>query len=588
MNQPAPAELLLRAESMLSHSPVAAVAILERTADDPECPAELRVEALALLAQHVASDRSARGLTEARSYLTRADALRPGTPVARGRLTLSRGYIAFREAQDDDAIRLLHEAASLLDGVPRLRARAFDTLGMLLSRRGDLDGAHDFFTTAVDLKKSDPAGADPHSLALTYGNLGRLELTRARFAEAERWLRLDLAIILVHDPKPATEAHVRSQLAQALEGLCPGREADVRAELERAQQIAPRGSVTALYVLKNVALLALREGRPRDAQRALQELRDATARQRFAEFDPWLSLIEGRVLRAEGSRASLDAAASRFEEAHRLFSSRQMPQEACDAVLDWAEALAARGDGRRAAAVLEGARDTLEAPPSQRDALVARLEARLATLDTGGLLPTLQNRLRRLFGGAAPDPAPEVAPATELPSSVTVCVLELRGDESLWTQDRPAEVQLARAGRVFGALAVAVGSVGAEVDRLGPDRLILHFPGGSAAGRAVEAVQRARARLGELVAEQALDREALRLAAGVSVGWAKRHEVQGPGAVERGWWGPAISGGCRLAGAAEAGEILLDAGAEATAPAALKARLRPRELGGLSCFVVEG
>jgi hypothetical protein len=46
--------------------------------------------------------------------------------------------------------------------------------------------------------------------------------------------------------------------------------------------------------------------------------------------------------------------------------------------------------------------------------------------------------------------------------------------------------------------------------------------------------------------------------------------------VERGWWGPAITSGCRLAGSAESGEILLDAAAEAAAPAPLKPRLQPR------------
>lgn len=581
MNQSSPAELLLRAEAMLSHSPVAAMAILGRTADDGDCPSELRVEALALLAQHVASDRSAHGLTEARSYLSRAEALRPEGSIARGRLILSRGYIAFREAQDDAAIDLLNEAATLLESAPRLRARALDTLGMLLSRRGDLDGAHDLFTAAVDLKKADPDGADPHSLALTYGNLGRLELSRGRFVEAERWLREDLALILIHDPKPATEAHVRSQLAQALEGQCPGREADMKAELERARQLAPRGSVTFLYVLKNVALLALREGRPQDAKRALQELRDATSKQRFVEFDPWLLLIEGRVLRAEDSRSSLERAASRFEEAHKLFASRQMPQEACDAALDWAEALASRGDGRRAVAVLQGARDALDAPPSQRDALVTRLDGKITALGGEGILPTLQTRLRRLLGVPAASSSPSVAPAEggpgmDVPSSVTVCALELRGGECIWTQDRPADEQLARAGRIFGALAVAVGSVGATVDRFGPDRLILHFAGGSAVGRAVEAVQRARSRLMELQAELGLAEGSLALAAGVSVGWARRHEVQGPGSVERGWWGPAITSGCRLAGSAESGEILLDAPAEAAAPATLKPRLQPR------------
>jgi tetratricopeptide (TPR) repeat protein len=581
-------ELLRQAEIQLSHSPVAAVAILERAADDTSHPSDHRVEALALLAQHIASARSAHGLTEARSYLSRAEALRPQGPVARGRLLLSRGYIAFREAQDDAALALLQEAADLLAERPRLRARAFDTLGMLLSRRGDLDGAHELFSAAVELKCGDPAGKDPHSLALTYGNLGRLELTRGRFAEAERWLRQDLELILLHDPKPATEAHVRSQLAQAIEGQCPGREADMRAELDRAHRLAPRNSITALYILKNVALLALREDRPRDARKAIDELRETTAKQRFAEFDPWLPFLEGRLLRAEGSRHSLDLAARRFEESYQLFAARQMPQQACDAALDWADALAARGDTRKAASTLQTARDTLDAPPSVRDALVARLDTRLVALGGEGFLPALQTRLRRLLGTpASPGPAASSSEVNkDLPSPVTFCALEIRGLDALWAQDRPADWLLTRVGRIFHAQALTASTMGATVDRLGPDRLLIFFPGGGASGRAIEAIRRIEARTRELSEEQAHQREPpLALAAGVSVGWARRHEVQTGASAERGWWGPAVTRACQLAAQAETGEILLDQAAQEAAPETLRPQLQAR--GGATYRLVE-
>ncbi len=114
-------------------------------------------------------------------------------------------YVAYREARDAAALEHLNEAATLLADAPRLRGRSFDVLGMLLSRQGDLDGAHDIFALSVELMRANLAGAEPHSLALTYGNLGRLELSLGQFAEAESWLRqkiLQSFLLTIRRPPP--------------------------------------------------------------------------------------------------------------------------------------------------------------------------------------------------------------------------------------------------------------------------------------------------------------------------------------------------------------------------------------------------
>lgn len=557
MNDPKVEELIIRAELMLTHSPIAAVAILEHIVEDTSNTPEQRAEAFALLAQYQATERSSHGLSEARTYLARAEALHPNSKITYGRILLTRGYIAFRESQDNIALNLLNESIEALKESPRIQARAFDVIGMLASRSGDLDHAYRSFEQAINIKKQDLSNTDPHSLALTLGNLGRLELSRRRYVEAEYWLRQDLSLILIHEPKPTTEAHVRNQLAQALHGQCPGRETEVQAELIRAQHLAPRNSITALYILKNTILFALHEEKIEDAKKSFDELTKANSQRHFPEIEPWIALLEGRILRTKNTRKSSIKASTHFETAYKLFLERNMPLEACDAVLDYAASLMSHGEQRKAIAVLSDAHNTIKAPPPLKKTIDEFLYTHSKNQEKGGFLPGIQAQFRHLLKSTLPPPKKmEESTTKEEPSLATICVLELRGMDEFWSQNKATETLLHRISRILQALAIAADSVGAIVDRPGPDRLILHFPG-NATSRAQSAIRRANARLIELHAEQP-EESSLQIAAAISIGWVKRYEIQGIGPSERVHLGPAVTRACRLASQAHSGETLVD------------------------------
>lgn len=548
--------MLERADRLLPESPVAAIAVLERASEDESFDPEIRAEALAALGQHTASHRSSGALVEALLYLRRGEALSPASPRARGRLALTRGYLAFRESRDEEAREQLALSIEQLAPWPRAQARALDVLGMLRSRSGDLDGAHESFERAVRLKLADPGDPDPHSLALTYGNLGRLSLLRGRHQEAEEWLRKDLELILALDPKPVTEAHVRNQLAQALEAQGPGRAGDAEQELERARQIAPRGTVTYLYVLKSAALMRFEQGRQEEGSQLLDELRRRARADSFPEMDPWIALLEGKEKQGRRSARELEQAAQHYERARAGFQLRKMPAEACDAALALAAVQAMRGDRTQASALLREARGRVEQQAPYRQDLLGSLDAQLARLPSlrgDALGVRVRRAVRRWWGGASSGEGADSA--ADEASEWTVCVVAFRGQDEFWGLESSRERQVQQWARLSSTVADAAAGHGARVDTLSPDRVVMRFAGGSSSNRAVEALGRVSARLREVLSPQ--QEVSFGLTAGLAVGWCAQSSLNGGGRSDRVILGPAVSMATRLANLASAGEILL-------------------------------
>ncbi|MCS6900985.1 MAG: tetratricopeptide repeat protein, partial [Myxococcales bacterium] len=339
------ADPLDEAERQLPNFPETALSLLQHAThhDDPE----IRVRALALLALHEAAARSSEGLRQAHERIQQAEEIGASTSLASGWLAHARGYLAYREARDEDAIRSLHEAASLWSDQPRLRARSFDVLGMLWGRRSDFDGAFDYFSLALHHKQGSD---DPRALAITYGNLGRLALLTERYDEAERWFRQDLAQILAVTERPATVAHVRNQLALALAGQ--GRHEEARSEIQKALEIAPAGTVVRAYLLKDLARMALDRGEIEEACVHKEAMRREVEAGSFAEGRPWLSLLEAEIALQYGAP---EQAWPAYAVSWEGFLERQDPTSACEAALRWARALTERGEEKQAQQVLEDA-----------------------------------------------------------------------------------------------------------------------------------------------------------------------------------------------------------------------------------------
>lgn len=559
-----PVDPLLAAERLVSSEGVGALEELARSADR-----DVRVGALALLAIQEAVRRSEQGLQRARERVAEALAQGPVASVAEGRLCHAQGYIAFREANDGEALAMLNRAASLFEGHPRLKARVFDTLGMLLTRRGDLDGAYGYFTLAIRLKESETGG---ESLAITYGNLGRLELSRERYAEAERWLRLDLELLLQRDARPSTEAHVRSQIALALLGQGRGRHGEARAELERAVALAPTSSIVRVFAMRDLARLLLDEGDRGAEARAsglLVEAREAVERHGFSEALPGLDALAGRLAarahgRAEGHEpASPDAL---FERAFQAFLERNSPQDACEVALDRAGWLLERGRGDEAGVVLDEARAIAEAHLFRQENPLARVEAMIERAGPEGPTAVMRGRLRRMLGGVSEHWLLERA-STEYHARrlhgerawVTVWTCDIRGFTEYCNRTPEPQRVVTMLNRFFARVGQAILAGGGCIDKYVGDSLLAYFVGGEGAVRAAEASIESAERVTELNAEREhLGEAPLLIGVGLATGWVVEGNVGFAGKLEHTIIGTPVNTACRLVAKANAGQVLLD------------------------------
>lgn len=567
----APSEALERLEIVVSRGPAPAVA-----------------QALAMMAMVTAAGRTESAMSRAKELLASAAAtlqqLAPAADLDRdlapsstphgssampiARYTHASGYLAFRSNDDSTALPSLNRAASLYLAIEGegslLRARVFDTLGMLLTRRGDLEGAHGYFSLSVKIKLADPDRTDLAALALTYGNLGRLELLRERFRDAEGWLRKDLKLVLASSHTPATEAHVRNQLALAIQGQGSMRHVDVKAELKRAHEIAPQGSVTAAYVLKNLTTLALDEGKVGDAKKRLAETHKLVEEHRFPELAPWLSFLDARLLLLDAAHASHDRALDLLAEAWTSFVARSMPQEACEVALIRAQALVKIGEPAKAVEVLDEARKLAETHLFRQEQPLARIEAMLKQIGSEGVVAVLQTRFRRMLGGLSEgwfSSSSSTSDSSHGPKRVEVVawVCEVRGLASCWSTLGPAAV-VEHLNRLLGAIGESVLAKQGVVGSLHGDRLVAHFSGKRAISRSFEAGLEAARRLDALKAERAhLDEPDLGISIGICSSWAIEGQIGFVGKIDHALVGPAVSTAFVLVSHAPAGTVALDA-----------------------------
>jgi class 3 adenylate cyclase/Flp pilus assembly protein TadD len=556
MSLPPSVDPLDEAERLLPLFPETALALLHDAArcGDPED----RTRALALLALHDATARSGEGLRRARERLQRAEEHGAVTPLARGWLAHVRGYLAYREASDDEALRSLDEAAALWVDHPRLRARSFDALGMLLGRRGDLDGAFDYFALALQHKQGSD---DPRSLAVTYGNLGRLALLAERHDEAERWLRLDLERVLAATERPATVAHVRNQLALALAGQ--GRHDEARSELREALALAPAGTVVRAYLHKDLARMALDRGDEAEAQDHAEAMRREVEGGSFAEARPWLWLLDAELSLRKGDP---ERAWPSFAEAWRGFVERQDPPSACEAALRWARALAERGEPGRAQRVLEDAVQLAEVHLFRQENPLARLEDALDRLGAEGAAAVLRGRVRRMLGGVSEHWLLERRSGAYHRRRLrgerawlTVWTCDLRGFTEACARTEDPQQVVRMLNRFFARVGQALLEQGGCIDKYVGDSILAYFQGEGAAGRACEATAEAFRRLAALNSERAhLGEPELRMGVGIATGWAVEGNVGFAGKLEHTIIGTPVNTACRLVARAAGGQALLD------------------------------
>lgn len=548
-----------QAERSWEHSPAAALEALRALATEAVPPA-VRVQALALLAISAAARGSDEGFREADALLAIAERASSRSEVAQARLAHASGYIAYRRGEHVRILPDLNRAASLYPPGDRRRAQVFDTLGLYFQYDvGDLQRARAYFELSIQLKlaaaRTSGIERERRGLAITYGNLGRLELSREHHAEAERWFRHDLDVVLAGAGDERDEAHVRNQLALALIGRGPDHHEAAERELDRALEAAPTGSVTESYVQKDRARLAVERGDMAAAEERLDRARTLAEAGGFREVLLAVRFLEGRIAARRAASATEPATAralAAFDAALSGYEGLRMHRERCEVAEAKAALLDRIGQPAEAIRCLE----EIAIPVAERHLFnqlepLARIEARLAAID-----PTAVLRLRsgRMLGGLTPEQHQGRLRCER--RRVTVWTCDIRGFSQYCEETGDPMLVVDMLNRFFAALGRPILDGGGRIDKYVGDNILAYFADADAAAevslRAIELVARLNTQ------REHLDERTLDIGIGMATGEVVAGNVGFAGKLEHTIVGTTVNRACRLVGHAAPGETILD------------------------------
>lgn len=570
-----PAVILAEAEHLLETRPADAKSLLDGLTASPT-PGAIRTQALAILAIQDAARGSDAGLRASEEKIAEAAAIRSRTREAVGRLAHARGYLAYKRGEHALVLAELNKAASIYSARDPRRAQVFDTLGMHFeSVIGDLERARSYYLLSIKLKRAaferesklertlDRAGGGPSArsgLALTYGNLGRLELARERFEEAERYFREDLALVLAPEPPLAAEAHVRDQLARSLLGQGSGRVDEARAQLEAALGLVTPETATHVFILKDLARVALARGEPFEAQRSIRTAREIATRCGFEVALLWVRFIEGQIASGEAARAGDDAcmrAMQAFDEAHGGFERLAISRAICEIAVCKAELLGRLGRRDEALRIL----CEVALPQAERFLFaqlqpLARIEARIDALSPETLLHV---KTRRMLGGVMPERYSARLRGER--HRVTVWTCDIRGFTRFCDETGDPLLVVEMLNRFFAALGAPLLDLGGRIDKYVGDNILAYFRDPAAAAqmaiRAIAAIERLNTER-EHLAERRLE-----IGIGLATGELVEGNVGFAGKLEHTIIGTPVNLACRLVDVANPGQILIDSATRA-------------------------
>ena len=313
-------------------------------------------------------------------------------PRLRARALHVLGMALDRARRKERALTTLLEAARLYDeqGNDVARAHVYDTIGTLHATGGRLDEATHFY--ALSLVDKALLG-DRRGLAVTIGNLGRVQLRAGRFQDAIRYFERDLALAEELGDRRA-RARMHEDLGRAYAGL---------GDLDRAEthyrtclEAAAAGDFReiAFYAHLDLALLLLEREDARAARTEIEAARGLDLGDASAYRDALLGAVDGAELLAGGEEEGLEV----LRRAVEGLSAAQAPDHAIPARIRLARAYAARGLPAMAERVLlEGIRRARHGHPRY----LPDLNEAMAALEL--VEPAVQEAPRRR---AAPGEAP--------------------------------------------------------------------------------------------------------------------------------------------------------------------------------------
>ena len=309
-----------------------------------------------------------------------------GSAMLLATATHCRGAVYYHQGRIDQALGRLHEALLLFGTEHFAAGRVLDTLGMVYASKNNFQSAREFYEKAIEYKRR---FRDEASIALSHGQLGRLQLDLGDLNRADKHFQDDLEISERIGDKRGV-AQMYNHLGQV--ALARHQWQKAAGWLDESIRLSQEGEWAILegYARKDRALAALALGKHGEAENQLQLAARLFQERQFAEGSAYVNRGLGMVWRAEGH----------YEESERVlraalahFSEHGEAAEAARTQLEIARTLRARNTAR--ALVTDALVKALDrAERCRRSLLMQEIEEELKATDEAEYCRHIYRRAR--------------------------------------------------------------------------------------------------------------------------------------------------------------------------------------------------
>jgi class 3 adenylate cyclase/Tfp pilus assembly protein PilF len=395
-----------------------------------------------------------------------------------------RGSVAFHTSDFDRALSELRESLRLLGKDHFGTGRVLDTFGMVYSARDNFHAAEEFFRQAVALKQS---CGDQAGVAVSYGNLGRLQLDWGYLEEAESSFQKDLEIARnTHDQRG--EAMMfnflgRTALERGHRSAAAGKTSEARQRWSDAagwldasiRAATGNWPTTEGYARKDRALLHIAEGRFDEAE---AELTRAAAIFEPAEFHEGIAHLNRTWGMVRRGQARFAEAKQKLRAALDHFARTRERSE--QARTQWVIAQLSRAAGEPGPLTTREYLSALDlAEDCRRAHLVRGIDEELKLVNSEAYYARV---FRRVRGRGMPEETDSLITGTM--ETLSVLFLDFQGSTS-YALETPPEVVMMTINQMMANVVAALRNHDARVTAFRGDGFMAIFRGQHHAKRAV-------------------------------------------------------------------------------------------------------
>jgi class 3 adenylate cyclase/Tfp pilus assembly protein PilF len=397
-----------------------------------------------------------------------------------------RGAIYFHKSDLDRALGALREALRLFGSDHCGTGRVLDTFGMVYAAQDNFHAAEEFFRQAIARKEywNDQAG-----LAVSHGNVGRLNLDWGYLEQAESRFLEDLAIARkTHDERGESLMHnglgrIALERGNRAAAVCRPSEArqhwvDAAGWLDSSiKSAAGRWTISEGYARKDRALLHLAQAELQEADAEVHRAEEIFRAAGFSEGLAHVNRTAGMIRRAQG----------RFDDAKQLLRAALdhftvNREHAEQARTQWEIARLAQAAGEpRPLTTIEFTSALAMAESCRRAHLVRGIEEELKAVNAEAFLTRV---FRRARGRGIPDETDSLISGINEP--LTVIFLDIKGSTS-YALETPPEVVMMSFNQMMANAVGVLRQHDARINEFRGDGFMAMFRGQYHAMRAVSA-----------------------------------------------------------------------------------------------------